>query len=187
MKPNPKYIVGIGSSSGGLIEMTRFFSTLSANSSMAFIVISHISPTETFHLSEILARHTTMPVIEAVPSMEIRANHVYIVPKDSNLFLDGGCFVLQSPRKLAAGRHTQFSCFLISLAQAVGKNSIAVITSGEHGDGMEGCKYIREQGGHIFFLDNLSASGVFGNTKTPSSSDRMLKPEEISKQLELLA
>lgn len=188
MKSEPNYIVGIGSSAGGLIEITRLFSTLSCNTGMAFVVVSHLSPTEKFQLSEILARFAAMPVIDAVQGMEVRANHVYVVAKDSKLFLDGNSFVIRSPRTIATGRHTQFNSFLISLARTAGERSIAIIMSVKDCEGAEGCRSIKEQGGHVFFQDNsASADRLRKDPGKSSDTGHLLKPEDIAKRLEDIA
>ncbi len=184
MRPDLKYVVGIESSTAGLMGLTYLFSSLPSDTGMAFAVVSHIKMPEKFHLSEILARFTMMPVVDAVPNMELRENHVYVIPKDAHLYLDGNSSLLIFLHSKTPGKRTQLNHFLISLAKAAGKHSMAIITSGAHGDGVEGGKFICEQGGHLFFL--ASSVGIDGTLRTvhhSNDSGHAIQPEEIAQQI----
>ncbi len=188
MRPDPKYVVGIQSCAAGLMGLTYLFSALPCDTGMAFAVVSHIKMPEKFHLSEILARFTVMPVVDAVPNMELRENHVYVIPKDAHLYVDGSCSPLiflhgKTPRK-----RTQLNHFLFSLAKAVGSRSMAIITSGVHGDGIEGGKFICEQGGCLFF--QASSVGIDGKLRTvhhSNDSGHAMQPEDIAQQIKDIA
>jgi len=86
----------------------------------------------------------------ASEAMPILANHVYIIPPDSDLTLDNYRFKIISPR---SGRNKQVDLFFISLAEAMGARAVGIILSGGGGDGSEGCKHIKSHGGKIFAQD----------------------------------
>jgi two-component system CheB/CheR fusion protein len=60
----PFPVVGIGASAGGLEAFTEFLRALPADTGMAFVLVSHLSPSHPSHLAEILARVSSMPVTE---------------------------------------------------------------------------------------------------------------------------
>jgi chemotaxis response regulator CheB len=57
-------VVGIGASAGGLDAFRQLLSRLPIDTGMAFVLIQHLEPNQKSLLSEILARETTMPVVE---------------------------------------------------------------------------------------------------------------------------
>ncbi len=147
---HPKLIVGIGGSAGALDAYKALLDALPSKTGMAFVIISHMNPTAHSHLANILSRHTKMTVMVASMAMPILANHVYVIPPDSDLLMENYSFKVISPR---SGRSRQVDLFFISLAQAMGVHAIGIVLSGYDGDGTEGCKHIRAHGGKTFAQD----------------------------------
>jgi two-component system CheB/CheR fusion protein len=149
-KVRPLFIVGIGGSAGALNAYKALLDALPANTGMAFVVISHMNPTAHSELALILSRHTKMSVVVASDAMPILANHVYIIPPDSDLLIENHRFKVIAPR---TGRNKQVDLFFTSLAEAMGDHAIGIILSGYDGDGTEGCKQIKAKGGKTFAQD----------------------------------
>ena len=147
---HPKLIVGIGGSAGALTAYKTFLDALPSDTGMAFVIISHMNPTAISQLTKILSRHTKMKVMVASMAMPVLANHVYVIPPDSDLFIENYSFKVISPR---SGRNKQVDVFFVSLAEAMGVRAIAIILSGYDGDGTEGCKHIKAHGGKTFAQD----------------------------------
>ena len=147
---HPKLIIGIGGSSGALKAYKALLEALPSNTGMAFIIISHMNPTAHSYLAEILSRHTKMTVMAASIAKPILPNHVYVIPPDSDLFIENYTFKVIYPR---SGRNKQIDVFFASLAQSMGERAIGIILSGYDGDGTEGCKQIQAKGGKTFAQD----------------------------------
>jgi two-component system CheB/CheR fusion protein len=56
-------IVGVGASAGGLESLEQLFSAMPADTGMAFVVVQHLSPDFRSLMDELIARHSTMPVV----------------------------------------------------------------------------------------------------------------------------
>jgi two-component system CheB/CheR fusion protein len=149
----PKFIVGIGGSAGALNAYKALLDAMPPETGMAFVIISHLMPNAHSQLALILQRHTKMSVTVASNAMPILANHVYVIPPNSDLTMENYCFKVTSPR---IDRNKQIDLFFISIAKAMGVRSVGIILSGYDGDGTEGCKHIKAKGGKIFTQD-LSA------------------------------
>ena len=147
---HPTFIVGIGGSAGALSAYKALLDALPSNTGMAFVIISHMNPIAVSQLVEILSRHTKMRVMMASMAMQILANHVYIIPPDSDLSIEEYKFKVISPR---SQRNKQIDIFFVSLAEAIGVRAIGIILSGYNGDGTEGCKHIKAKGGKTFAQD----------------------------------
>ncbi|MEO7724178.1 MAG: chemotaxis protein CheB, partial [Chthoniobacterales bacterium] len=58
----PTAVVGLGASAGGIAPLQQFFSGMSPESGLAFVVVMHLSPEHESNLAAILQQKTTMPV-----------------------------------------------------------------------------------------------------------------------------
>ena len=182
---HPKLIVGIGGSAGALNAYKTLLDALPSNTGMAFVIISHMNPTAVSQLAKILSRHTKMKVMIASMAMPILANHVYVIPPDSDLSIEKTNFKVISPR---SQRNKQIDIFFVSLAEAMGVRAIGIILSGYDGDGTEGCKHIKAHGGQIFTQD-ISAEVNFmpSSAQTSGCVDFVMPLNKIPDKLKSLA
>lgn len=184
LKSNPDYIVGIGGSAGGLKAYTMLLEALPSNTDMAFVFIAHLSPTHNSLLAHLLAQATNMTAIQASDQLRIMPNHVYVIPPNTDLFIENNVFRVNSPRTLNQGRHKQVDLFLISLAETAGKRAIGIILSGGDGDGAEGCKQIKANGGKTFAQDlSADVDSMPLNAQASGCVDFVLPPDKIAQEL----
>ncbi len=181
----PKFIVGIGGSAGALNAYKVLLNAMPFDTGMAFVIISHMNPTAHSQLAIILNKHTKMPVIVASEAMSILANHVYVIPPDSDLTIENYGFRVISPR---ISRNKQVDIFFISLAEAMGVRAVGIILSGYDGDGTEGCKHIKANGGKTFAQD-MSAEVDFMplSAQAAGVTDFVLPLDKIPSKLKKLA
>ena len=182
---HPKLIVGIGGSAGALNAYKALLDALPSDTDMAFVIISHMNPTASSQLAKILSRHTKMTVMVASKAMPILTNHVYVIPPDADLFIENYSFKVISPR---SGRNKQIDVFFVSLAEAMGVRAIGIVLSGYDGDGTEGCKHIRTNGGKTFAQD-MSAEVDFMPLSAQASgcADFVMPLNKIPAKLKSLA
>src|SRR5689334_10520375 len=88
-RPASRIIVGIGGSAGALEALERFFSRMPGETGLAFVVVQHLDRQHKSLLSEILARHAKMPVLEAAAG-PVEPDHVYVIPPNVALTLERG-------------------------------------------------------------------------------------------------
>ena len=181
----PNFIVGIGGSAGSLNAFRALLGALPPNTGMAFVFVSHMLPTATSFLAEILSNHTKMPVMVPSTAMLIRANHVYVSPPNADLLIDGFTFKVVSPRSRG---NAPIDLFLTSLAKAMEERAIGIILSGSLSDGTEGCKRIKSKGGTTFAQDeSAEVSGMPLSAQASGCVDFVLPPDRIPDELQRLA
>ncbi len=181
----PQLIVGIGGSAGALNAYKALLDALPSNTGMAFVIISHITPTAISHLAEILSRHTKMAVTVASEAMPIHANHVYVIPSDADLFIENYTLKVISPR---SGRNKQIDVFFASLAEAMGERAIGIILSGYSSDGTEGCKHIQAKGGKTFAQDmTAEVDSMPLSAQAAGCTDFVMPLDKIPDKLKSLA
>ena len=139
-------VVGLGGSAGGLEALQAFFTALPAQSGMVFVVILHLAPDHESHLAEVIARTTSMPVLQVTGRVKVEADHVYVIPPGKQLSMEDGHLIL-SELGTRSGKHVAVDMFFRTLADAHGPHAAAIVLSGADGDGANGIKRIKERGG----------------------------------------
>src|SRR6267142_5699969 len=183
----PFPVVCIGASAGGLEAFTHLLSALPTDTGMAFVLVSHLSPSHASHLAEILSRATHLPVNEVKDEPRVEPNCVYVIPPDSNMIIAQGSLKL-IPRHKVDGRHHPIDLFLESLAHDQKHKSIAVILSGTGSDGTMGMDEIKAAGGITFAQDESAAyEGMPRSAMMAGTVDFRLAPAEIARELGKIA
>jgi two-component system CheB/CheR fusion protein len=184
----PKLIVGIGLSAGGLQPLETLFTSMTHKTGLAFIVISHLDSDSPSMLPEIIQRHTQMRVAIIHETLELRSDTIYVIPPDKLVILKKNKFSitkLKQPHHL----HPPIDIFFKSLAADQKKKAVGIILSGSGADGAAGIKAIKKSGGIVMVQDPQSAKF----DSMPQSAleicdvDYVLTPEKIAAQLSVLA
>ncbi|MBT9332622.1 chemotaxis protein CheB [Paracidobacterium acidisoli] len=177
-------VVGIGASAGGLEAFTSMLSALSPSLGMAFVFVPHLDPTRESAFTQILARSTHMPVVEATDGARIEQNHIYIIPPNRDLRIENFRLFV-SPREEPRSVNMTIDIFFRSLAFDQGSNAIGVVLSGTASDGTLGLTAIKGEGGITFAQDTGSANydGMPASAIAADCVDFVLSPEGIAAEL----
>ena len=174
------FIVGIGTSAGGIQALEEFFSNLFDHPNAAFVVIQHLSPDFRSMMSEILQRKTAMQVRQVVEGMPIEAGMVYVMPPGKNMLLQERQFVL-----VDRAEHLNYpiNLFFESMAKNFADRAIGVVLTGGGSDGTEGLQQISRAGGVVLAQTPESAqfSSMPVNAIASGIIDKILSPKELAK------
>jgi len=143
----PKYIIAIGASAGGLEEINTFFEHTPLDG-VAYVIVQHLSRDFKSRMVELLSKHSKLAVREATQSMPVCTNVVYLIPSDKFMTIKDGKLQLTDKPDIK-GLHLTINTFFNSLAADNGKKAIGIVMSGHGSDGSEGIKAIKEAGGMI--------------------------------------
>jgi two-component system CheB/CheR fusion protein len=146
----------MGASAGGLEAFEQFFHAITADSGMAFVLVSHLDPSHVSILTEILQRSTSMPVLEVQDQMKVMPNHVYVIPPNRDMAIFQGVLQLSVPDQ-PRGQRMAIDAFLRSLAEDQGESAIGIILSGTGSDGTQGLRAILGAGGVSLVQDPATA------------------------------
>jgi two-component system, chemotaxis family, CheB/CheR fusion protein len=149
-------VVGMGGSAGGLEAFGQFFSNIPPDTGLTFVLVSHLEPFHKGMMPELLGRQTKMKVIEAQDGIEIKPNHVYLIPPNADLaILHGKLQVLEpaAPR----GLRMPIDFFFRHLAADQKEKAIGILFSGMGTDGTLGLRAIKENLGMAMVQDPASA------------------------------
>jgi two-component system CheB/CheR fusion protein len=177
-------VVGVGASAGGLEAFIEFLRGLPPRPGMAFVLIQHLDPNHPSLLTEILARETPISVTQATDDQTVEPDHIYVIPPNSNIAIEGGRLRL-TPRAESAGVFMPIDHFLRSLAHDQGSRAAAIILSGGGTDGALGLSEVKASDGVTFVQSERSAKheAMPRNAIATGAVDFVLDPAEIAREL----
>ena len=146
-RPGSGSIVAIGASAGGLDACRKLLEALPAHNGMAFIIVQHLDPSHNSMMADLLAGHTSMPVLLATDGMKIESERVYVIPPGVYLSADDKGALRLSKPQARHGARLPFDFLLNSLARQYGARTVCVVLSGTGADGSLGLKAIIEAAG----------------------------------------
>jgi chemotaxis response regulator CheB len=176
-------VVCVGGSAGGLDAYIQLLRHLPADMGVAIVIVNHLRTVATL-LHEILPRSTKMPVELITEKLEIRPDHVFIIPEKRDLHVLDGEFRLK-PISKPRGWPDVITVFMRSLTEHWDGKLIAVIVSGYDGDGAAALCGIKEVGG----ITIAQKPDTAGQPDMPISAiasgyiDFILSPEDIAKEI----
>jgi len=148
-------MVALGASAGGLEPLELFFELVPPDSEITFVVVQHLAPDHKSLMDELLARHTSMPIVIIEDGMAPRPGTIYLNPPKKTVLIKDDVFFLvdKTDRKLSF----PISSFFTSLAENSKECSCGIVLSGTGSDGTNGIREIKAQGGLVLVQDPSEA------------------------------
>ena len=176
-------VVCVGGSAGGLDAYIRLLKHLPADMGAAIVIVNHLRTVATL-LHEILPQYTNMQVELITEKLDIKPNHVFIIPEKRDLHVLNGEFRLK-PISKPRGWSDVITVFMHSMAENWDGKLIAVIVSGYDGDGADALKSIKEAGGITIAQKPETAKQPDMPESAIASGciDFILSPEDIAKKI----
>ncbi|WP_438014849.1 chemotaxis protein CheB [Sorangium sp. So ce315] len=180
----PAYVVGIGSSAGGLEALRLLIGGLKSADRMSLVIVQHLAPQHRSRLVEIISHSTSLSVKEVTEGEDLCANTVYVTPPNADVVTDGRALLLRQP-ETKVGPKPSVDLFFKSIAEHYGENAIGVILSGTGSDGAQGVRAIKAAGGVTICQTPESAKydGMPRAAKQTGAVDLELGLEDMANQL----
>ncbi|WP_437671124.1 chemotaxis protein CheB [Sorangium sp. So ce131] len=181
---HPSYVVGIGSSAGGLEALRVLIGGLKSADRMSLIIVQHLAPQHRSRLVEIISHATSLNVKEVAEGEILCANTVYVTPPNADVVVDGNVLLLRQP-ETKVGPKPSVDLFFRSIAEHFGENAIGVVLSGTGSDGAQGVLAIKAAGGVTICQTPESAKydGMPRAAKQTGAVDLELSLEEMASRL----
>ena len=139
-------IIGVGASAGGVEALQVLCRSLPSTIEAAYIVVVHLAPDHESQLASILAKSTTMSVVQVASDMTVEAGTIYVIPPNHYLTLQRNTLHLEpmpQPRPLPRAIDRLF----LSLPEEQQERAICIVLTGADHDGTVGLKAIKAAGG----------------------------------------
>jgi two-component system CheB/CheR fusion protein len=142
----PVRIVGIGASAGGLEALRVLVSQLPIGLGACYAIAQHLSPSHRSMLVDLLARETSLRVLEISHGMLALPDVVYVAPASCHVRVLDGRFQLETTTQPGIPKPS-VDAFFESLAVAFEDRAVGIVLSGTGSDGARGVRAIRAAGG----------------------------------------
>lgn len=184
----PYPLVAIGASAGGLQAFRELLEQLPQQTGMAFVLVTHLAPDQKSYLTEILDRHTPMPVQPIEEGQRPQPDNVYVLLPNEYVQLKHGQFRLEE-RRPDDRVPLPINTFFRSVALDQKNFAIGVILSGADSDGASGLKTIKEEGGFALVQspDSAQHGSMPRNSIAADHVDVVGLPAELALELARLA
>jgi two-component system CheB/CheR fusion protein len=169
-----------------LEAFTQLLKHLPADTGMAFVLVQHLDPVHESALTSLLTRVTSIPVREVTNNLPVEVNHIYIIPPNVKMAINGRVLKLSARDKRGPPRSIDF--FFESLAQDQRDRAIGVILSGTATDGTMGLQDIKAEGGITFAQDESARYDSMPRSAVAAGCvDFVLSPDKIAQELARIA
>ena len=143
-------LIVVGASAGGVEALSALVTGLPADLSAAVCVVVHLRPDLHSHLSEVLARSTSLPVVPARHDAVLHPGTIYVAVPDLHFLVDrdgdrGVIRLVRGPRENRT--RPSVDPLFRSAALAFGPRVIGVVLSGALDDGTAGLWMVKDRGG----------------------------------------
>lgn len=148
--------VVVGSSAGGIDALSTLVGTIPADFPIPIVLAQHLSPDHRSHLTEILSKHSALPVRTVQDLETLEPGIIYVVPANRHVELTDHSLALHEDGQ---GRPKPSIDLLLSTAADVfGEKLIAVILTGTGSDGADGAREVKIAGGTVIIQNPETAA-----------------------------
>jgi len=145
-------IVGIGASAGGLSALQEFFSHVTPDMPMAYVVAMHLSPTHESDAVALLRQWAPVPVVEVTGPTHVEKGTVYVMPPNRQLEMIDG-YLRVRERAGGSGWPVAVDILFRTLAAAHESRAFGIVLSGTGSDGAAGLVALKDHGGVVMVQD----------------------------------
>lgn len=174
------WVVGVGSSAGGLEALTTFVAHLPGNSPATYIFAQHLPPHLPSMMVELLSRDSRLPIATAQDNEALKPGRILMIPQNHDGEIINGRLLLTVADDQTRPKPSVDRLF-ISLAKNFGLHAAGIIFSGTGTDGSEGVIAIKRAGGVTFAQDLFTARfpGMPQSARDTGAVDYVLSPREM--------
>ncbi len=153
MQSEPKFIVVVGTSAGGINALSELVAQLTPDMDAAFFIVMHLSRKGiTNFLVHQLQRFTSLPCMSGSQNEPIKKGTVYVATPDEHMLLAEGKIILGKGPAENRWRPSINNLFR-SAASVYSSRVIGIILTGYLDDGTQGMAAIRRSGGVCIVQD----------------------------------
>jgi two-component system chemotaxis response regulator CheB len=178
--------LGIGSSTGGVHALARFFGALPKSFTAPILITQHLPAPFMPYFAGQLVEMTGRPTRVAAPGLQPREGELLLAPGDAHMTLVKTGPVIHvrlERRRSESGCLPSVDPMLASIGKVYGPAGMGVILSGMGRDGVAGATELAKVGGIVLAQDEASSVvwGMPGAVADAQIAQAILPPEELAR------
>ncbi|MBT4963634.1 MAG: response regulator [Francisellaceae bacterium] len=176
-------LVVIGASTGGPMVVESILSSLPENFAIPILVVMHMPREFVPHYVERISAKIKLP-IEVLENDKVLGPSIYISPGGMNVeFRKNKCQVVKADDECIYQPNIDLA--MSSAAKNFKENLLGIILTGMGGDGLNGAKDIRDNGGNVWLqsIESCAVSGMVMSIKNSGEFDRIYSDAYIGTRL----
>ncbi len=180
--------LGIGSSTGGVHALARFFSALPSSFTVPILITQHLPAPYMPYFAGQLAEMTGRPTRLGAAGLQPQAGELLLAPGDAHMTLvrTGTVVHVRLERmRSASGCLPSVDPMLASIGRIYGSAGVGLILSGMGRDGLIGAGELVVTGGRVLAQDESSSVvwGMPGAIANAQLADAILPPEQLAERI----
>lgn len=176
-------IIAVGASTGGPPVVLDILRRLGPKLDVPMLLVQHMSPGFIVGFASWLTRGSGLPVEVAAADVVAAPGRVYVAPEGHHLGIDRRGRLTLDDGPPENGFRPSVSCLFRSVADAFGREALAILLTGMGQDGADGLAYLGQKGG-VTAVQDKESSVVFGMPAAAirmGAAQRVLAPPDIAK------
>jgi len=180
--------LGIGSSTGGVHALARFFGALPPSFTTPILITQHLPEPYMPYFAGQLAEMTGRPTRLGAPGLQPQPGELLLAPGDAHMTLvqTGPVIHVRLERKRSAsGCLPSVDPMLASIGKIYGAAAVGVILSGMGRDGLLGAGDLVAAGGSVLAQDEATSVvwGMPGAVANARLAQAILPPDELARRI----
>jgi two-component system chemotaxis response regulator CheB len=180
--------LGIGSSTGGVHALARFFGALPGSFATPILITQHLPAPFMPYFAGQLAEMTGRPTRIGAPGLQPQPGELLLAPGDAHMTLvqTGPVIHVRLERKQAvSGCMPSVDPMLASIGRVYGPSAVGVILSGMGRDGLAGAGELVAAGGSVLAQDEATSVvwGMPGAVANARLAQAVLPPDELARRV----
>jgi two-component system, chemotaxis family, protein-glutamate methylesterase/glutaminase len=154
-------VVAVGASLGGLLALQTLFRGLPKEFVATVVLAQHRRADPGSLLTDLLAKHCAIPVLEPEDKTPLERGRVYVAPSDYHMLVEDGHLALSVDPPVCYARPS-IDVLFESVADSYGPAAVGVMLTSSNEDGAAGARAIKRAGGRIIVQDPDTAESPVG-------------------------
>ena len=180
--------LGIGSSTGGVHALARFFGALPKSFTTPILITQHLPAPFMPYFAGQLTEMTGRPTRVGAPGLQPQPGELLLAPGDAHMTLvqTGPVIHVRLERKRAvSGCMPSVDPMLTSIGKVYGSSAVGVILSGMGRDGVLGAGDLVASGGSVLAQDEATSVvwGMPGAVANARLAQAVLPPDELARRI----
>ena len=180
--------LGIGSSTGGVHALARFFSALPKSFATPILITQHLPAPFMPYFAGQLTEMSGRPAKLGAPGLQPKPGEILLAPGDAHMTLveTGPVIHVRLERKRSvSGCMPSVDPMLASIGKVYGSSGMGVVLSGMGKDGLIGAGELASAGGTVLAQDEASSVvwGMPGAVANAQLARALLPPDQLARRI----